>query len=183
MGSVSLLKDATPVPSDDGARQFLTFELAGEEFALGILGIREILEYEQLTEVPLMPDFVRGVMNLRGAVVPVIDLALRFGRGRTELNRRTCIVIVELVLEEGSQLLGILVDAVHSVLTIPPDDVEPPPAFGARLRVDFIEGMARLDGGFIILLRMSRVLSLDEMMLLATARSEADSVAHDSIAQ
>ncbi|AUH52408.1 chemotaxis protein CheW [Chromobacterium sp. ATCC 53434] len=148
-------------------RQFLTFQLAGETFAIGILRIREILEYVRPTVVPLMPDFIRGVMNLRGAVVPVIDLSLRFAREPTALNRRTCIVIIEMEHEEQCQLIGVLVDAVHEVLAIPDDEIEPPPQFGSRIRVDFIQGMAKVDSRFVVLLDVDKVLSLSEMSLLS----------------
>ena len=109
--------------------QFLTFRLGGEVFAMGILGIKEILEFGRLTTVPMMPASVRGVINLRGRVVPVVDLALRFGRAATEPGRRTCIVIVDLETEDGRQDIGVVVDAVNQVLEIPKADIEPAPFF------------------------------------------------------
>ncbi|XLM21437.1 chemotaxis protein CheW, partial [Chromobacterium piscinae] len=148
-------------------RQFLTFQLAGETFAVGILRIREILEYIKPTTVPLMPPFIRGVMNLRGAVVPVIDLSLRFARDQTAINRRTCIVIIEMEHDEQCQLIGVLVDTVHEVLAIPDSEIEPPPQFGSKIRVDFIEGMARMDNHFVVMLNVDKVLSLGEMSLLS----------------
>jgi len=115
--------------------------LDDEMFAIGILSIREIIEYGFVTEVPMTPPFIRGVINLRGAVVPVVDLAVRFGRPARDNTKRTCIVIVDIESAKGSQEMGVVVDAVNEVLEIPPDDIEPPPEFGARIRSDFIKGM------------------------------------------
>lgn len=148
--------------------QYLTFLLGGEAFAIGILNIKEIIDYGEVTEVPMMPEFIRGVINLRGRVVPVVDLAARFGRGSTQIAKRTGIVIVETTeshedVEEVQQDIGIMVDAVNEVVDINGQDIEPAPAFGARIRPDFINGMAKRDGHFIILLNVNRVLSVDEM--------------------
>lgn len=158
---------AAPAADNQNSGQYLTFELAGETFAIGILSIKEIIEFDTLTLVPLMPPFIRGVMNLRGTVVPVIDLALRFGRTTTVPGRRTCVVILECESDEHPQFIGVLVDAVHEVLTIPDGDIEPPPQFGNRIRTDFIAGMARLERHFIVVLDVTRVLSIEEMALLA----------------
>jgi purine-binding chemotaxis protein CheW len=148
--------------------QFLTFLLGGEPFAIGILVIKEIIEYGSLTAVPLMPEFIRGVLNLRGQVVPVIDLAARFGRPRAEIGRRTCIVIIEMENDGVAQDVGVIVDTVNEVLEIPVSSIQPAPAFGAKIRADFISGMVEMDGRFIIILDVNRVLSLDEMALLAS---------------
>ena len=147
--------------------QYLTFQLGGEMFAIGILHIKEILEYNNLTTVPMMPAFIRGVINLRGAVVPVVDLSARFGRQVSEVTRRSCIVIIEVNVDNGVQDIGLMVDAVSAVLEIPASEIEPAPSFGARIRADFISGMAKVDGRFVILLNVSRVLSVDEMAMLA----------------
>ena len=138
-------------------------------FAIGILSIREIIEYGQLTEVPLVPSFIRGVINLRGSVVPVIDLAVRFGRPACPVTKRSCIVIIETVYEEGqpNQQMGIVVDAVSEVLDIPAEDIEPPPEFGARIRIDFISGMGKINGKFVVLLDVNRILSIDEVAVIA----------------
>jgi purine-binding chemotaxis protein CheW len=141
--------------------QYLIFTLSTEAFAIDILHVKEIIEYGQLTEVPMMPEVVRGVINLRGAVVPVIDLSARFGRPPTQVARRTCIVIVELEQEGERHDVGIIVDAVNEVLEIPPADIEPPPSFGTQLRTDFIAGMGKLAGRFVTVLRVDRVLCLD----------------------
>ncbi|MDP3979556.1 MAG: chemotaxis protein CheW [Pseudomonas sp.] len=147
--------------------QYLTFLLSGEMFAIGILGIKEILEYGQLTSVPMMPACVRGVINLRGAVVPVVDLSARFGRPACEVTRRSCIVIIEADSQAGTQDVGLMVDAVCAVLEIPASEIEPPPNFGARIRADFIGGMAKVNGKFVIVLNVDRVLSVDEMAVLS----------------
>lgn len=148
--------------------QYLTFVLGGEVFALGILNIKEIIQYGDLTEVPMMPNFIRGVINLRGRVVPVVDLTARFNRGITNISRRTSIVIIELEqgAQEDAQSIGIVVDAVNEVIDIAGADIEPPPAFGAKIRPDFISGMAKKDGRFIIVLNLDQVLSIDEMLNL-----------------
>lgn len=148
-------------------QQYLTFLLDNEMFAIGILAIREIIEYGFVTEVPMTPPFIRGVINLRGAVVPVVDLAVRFGRQARDNTKRTCIVIVDIETAKGSQEMGVVVDAVNEVLEIPPDNIEPPPEFGARIRSDFIKGMGKIDGKFVILLDVNRVLLVDEVAVMA----------------
>lgn len=152
---------------DVGDLQYLTFALGDEMFAIDIRGIKEIIEYGGLTTVPMMPGFIRGVINLRGAVVPVVDLSVRFGRVPTVLGRRTCIVIIEVATDNGWQDVGVVVDAVSEVLEIASASIEPPPSFGARIRADFISGMALLGTGFVILLDVQRVLSVEDMAGLA----------------
>jgi purine-binding chemotaxis protein CheW len=155
---------ATPHAGGHSA-QYLTFVLGNETFAIGILAIKEIIEHCSLTPVPMMPDCVRGVINLRGAVVPVLDLQARFGRMPSVMGRRTCIVIVEVAQGEGAerQVVGVVVDAVNEVLDIAAVDIEPAPTFGVRIRTDFIRGMARVSGRFIVLLDVDRVLSIDDV--------------------
>ncbi|MGE5490443.1 MAG: chemotaxis protein CheW [Actinomycetota bacterium] len=154
-------------------QQYLTFTLGEEMFAIGILAIREIIEYGQVTEVPMTPPFIRGVINLRGAVVPVVDLTVRFGRQAREVTRRTCIVIVEVETAKGAQEMGVVVDAVSEVLEIPAADIEPPPEFGARIHIDFIKGMGKVNGKFVVILDTSRVLSCDEVAVLSSLGSMA----------
>ena len=149
--------------------QYLTFMIGGEMFAISILGIKEIIEYGHLTTVPMMPDFIRGVINLRGAVVPVVDLSARFGRAASEVTRRSCIVIIEIESAEEKQDVGVVVDSVSEVLEIPATEIEPAPSFGARIRADFISGMGKVNGQFVIILNANRVLSVDEMAVLAGA--------------
>ncbi|KRW58523.1 chemotaxis protein CheW [Pseudomonas sp. TTU2014-080ASC] len=143
--------------------QYLTMTLGHEQFALSIAQVREIIEFSSLTEIPLMPDFLRGVINLRGAVVPVLDLALRLGRERTQIGRRTCIVIVEVDQAEPPQLIGVLVDAVNDVLDVLPGQIEPRPGFGARIRADFIAGILRHQESIRVVLDFTQVLALDEL--------------------
>lgn len=159
--------------ADGQSAQYLTFMLGGETFAIGILHIKEIIEYGQLTEVPRMPGFIRGVINLRGAVVPVIDLGARFGKPPANVSRRTCIVIIEVEHEGEQQVVGVMVDAVNEVLDIPPDQIEPAPSFGAQIRADFIQGMGKVEGRFVIILNVNHVLSLDEMSTLAGLEAAA----------
>jgi purine-binding chemotaxis protein CheW len=147
--------------------QFLTFMLGGEMFAIGILTIKEIIEYDQLTTVPMMPESIRGVINLRGAVVPVVDLSARFGRGQTQVTKRTCIVIVEIESDGEPQDVGVTVDAVNEVLEIPQTDIEAAPGFGANIRTDFIAGMGKLDGKFVIILDTDHVLSVEDVSALS----------------
>ncbi len=150
-------------------QQYLTFLLGGEMYGLAILNVKEIIEYGSLTEIPMMPSFIRGVINLRGAVVPVVDLLARFGGKQSEISRRSCIVIVEMASDEGRQDIGVVVDAVSEVLEISAGEIEPTPAFGAKIRTDFIAGMGKVAGNFVILLNIQRVLSSDEMAMLANA--------------
>ena len=153
---------APPEPS-----QYLTFMLGGEAFAIGILAIKEIIEYGHLTEVPMMPASVRGVINLRGAVVPVMDLQARFGRPASAVTKRTCIVIVETGDAEDGQVIGVVVDAVNEVLDLPAADIEPPPSFGAAIRSDFVCGMAKVRGKFVIVLDVANVLAVEDFSALA----------------
>lgn len=147
--------------------QYLTFLLAGEIFAIGISGVKEIIEYGDLTTVPMMPEFIRGVINLRGSVVPVVDLAARFGKKTATVTKRTCIVIIEVESMEEKQDVGMMVDAVSAVLEIPQSEIEPAPTFGARIRTDFIDGMGKVNGKFVIILNVDHVLSIEEMAEMA----------------
>lgn len=156
------------VASSQEHQQYLTFMLSGETYAMGILAIKEIIEYGNLTEVPRMPAFIRGVINLRGAVVPVIDLGARFGKQAANITRRTCIVIIEVASGEETQVVGVVVDAVNEVLEISANEIEPSPSFGANIRADFIEGMGKINGKFVIILNIHQVLSVDEMATLAS---------------
>jgi purine-binding chemotaxis protein CheW len=159
------------------AHQYLTFSLSGEMYAVGILNVKEIIEYGSLTEIPMMPTFIRGVINLRGAVVPVVDLAARFGGKTTEVGRRTCIIIIELADGDIHHDIGIMVDAVSEVLEIPGSEIEPPPSFGAKIRADFIAGMGKVAGKFVIILNVQRVLSVEEMASLSTVQETSTETA------
>jgi purine-binding chemotaxis protein CheW len=149
-------------------RPYLAFRLADEVYAIDILRIREIIEYHLPTSVPMMPPAVRGVINLRGAVVPVLDLAVRFGRPAAGVGKRTCFVIVEVEHEGATHVLGLMVDGVNAVMEIGAESIEAPPSFGAGVDADFIAGMARVDGRFVIILDIARVLSIEEMAAISS---------------
>lgn len=153
--------------------QYLTFKLQSEIYAFGILNVKEILEYGKITKVPMMPDFIQGVINLRGEVVPVVNLARRFGLKSSEITKRTCIVIIEIGAEETRQELGVMVDSVSEVLEIEGDQIRPAPGFGAKIRNDFIRGMGKLDDEFVIILDQDRVLSVDELAAVRQVREMA----------
>ena len=143
--------------------QFLTFTLGEEVFAMDIRTVREIIQYGPMTTVPLMPGFVRGVINLRGAVVPVIDLQARFGRPTAKVGKKTCIVIFD-ALRDGERVeLGLMVDAVSEVIEIAPGQIEPPPNFGTAVRRDFIRGMGKVANHFVIILEPDRAFDVSEM--------------------
>ena len=164
----ALVKKATQaIAVQKEEAQFLTFLLGSEMFAIDILGIKEIIEYGNLTSVPMMPEFIRGVINLRGAVVPVVDLSARFGRSASAVTRRSCIVIIEAEGEEEKQDIGVVVDSVSEVLEIPAAEIEPAPSFGAKIRTEFIHGMGKVKDKFVIILDANKVLSVDEMAMLS----------------
>jgi purine-binding chemotaxis protein CheW len=160
--------------ADLAPNQFLTFLLGKEMFGVGILGIKEIIEYRVPTDVPMMPPALRGVINLRGAVVPVVDLQQRFGRSTSEITKRTCIVIVEVANGNERQVLGLLVDAVSEVLEIAAEDIAPAPAFGAGIRRDFIHGMGKVGERFVILLDADAALSTQEFVAMAGIGSNVE---------
>lgn len=168
MGSLSSVATIGSQSTDSAHdhNQYLTFLLNGELFAIGILNVKEILEYENLTSVPMMPQLMRGVINLRGAAVPVIDLSVRFAHKPSEITRRSCVVIIEVACDGARNDIGIIVDAVSEVLEIPFTDIEPPPALGANIRADFITGMGKVNNKFVMILDVAQVLSIDEMTSL-----------------
>ena len=142
--------------------QYLSFSLAGVDYAVGILGVREILQFDGTTRVPSVPSYVRGVINLRGAVVPVVDLAVKLGLAETAVTKRTCVVIVETSLGGERAIMGIVADTVSEVLDLAPADVEPAPAFGADVRVEYLVGMAKVGKGFVLLIDLDEVLTAGE---------------------
>jgi purine-binding chemotaxis protein CheW len=149
--------------------QHLSFRVRQAAYALPIDLVREIIEYAEVTAVPMMPAFIHGVINLRGNVVPVLDLAARFGLELTQADKRTCIVIIELALGDVVQRIGLVVDAVDAVLDIDPSQVVPAPPFGVGIRTDFISGMARGEQAFTIILAIAQVLSLDDIQQISLA--------------
>ena len=149
--------------------KYLTFTLAEEEYGIGILKIKEIIGMLPITSVPQTPDFVKGVINLRGKVIPVIDLRLRFGMGEIDYTERTCIIVVEIESQAGTVLIGIVVDSVSEVLNVKGDDIADTPTFGTKLNTEYILGMAKMDGGVKILLDIDQVLSSEEISALEKA--------------
>ena len=149
--------------------KYLTFTLAEEEYGIGILKIKEIIGMMPFTSVPQTPDFVKGVINLRGKVIPVIDLRLRFGMESIDYTDRTCIIVVEVESDAGEIMIGIVVDTVSEVLNIKSEDIEETPAFETKLNTDYIMGMAKISGGVKILLDIDKVLKSEEIKLLEKA--------------
>ena len=143
--------------------QHLTFQLAGEEYAIGILRVKEIIEYGPLTHVPQTPPFVRGVINLRGSVVPVVDLAIKFGITPSAITDRTCIVIVEVALDGEQAVIGLITDSVNQVVDLPAGDVLAAPPFGTRIKADFLRGMAKTENKFLLILDIDRLLGADAL--------------------
>ncbi|WKZ33817.1 MAG: chemotaxis protein CheW [Thermodesulfobacteriota bacterium] len=147
--------------------QYLTFRLEDEVFALDITQVREVLDFTTVTKVPRTPDFMRGVINLRGSVVPVVDMRLKFGMSRTEQTVNTCIIIVEISLDGEKLVIGALADSVQEVIEIEPGQIEPPPRIGTRLNTDFIKGMGKRDEQFIIILDIDRIFSSSELAVIS----------------
>lgn len=153
----------------DREGKYLTFSLGSEEYGIGILKIKEIIGVMPVTTVPQTPEFVKGVINLRGKVIPVVDLRLRFGMEAVEYTDRTCIIVVEIGGGAGNVVIGIVVDSVSEVLSIKGEDIEDTPTFGTKLDTDYILGMAKMEGGVKILLDIDRVLRAEEVELLENA--------------
>jgi purine-binding chemotaxis protein CheW len=143
--------------------QYLTFSVGDEVFAMDITTVREIIQFAAMTTVPLMPDFVRGVINLRGAVVPVIDLKSRFGRGPASVGKKSCVVIFDAVRDGDKVELGLMVDSVSEVVEIMASSIEPPPQFGTSIERTYIRGMGKVAGEFIVILDADRALDVDDM--------------------
>jgi purine-binding chemotaxis protein CheW len=146
-----------------GSVQYLTFKLADEIFALDVAKVREILELTTITKVPQTPDFMRGVINLRGSVVPVVDMRLKFGMSMTGQTVNTCIIVVEVNLDGDSIVLGALADSVQEVVEMEPENIEPPPQIGTKLNTDFIRGMGKIDDDFVMILDIDRIFSSAEV--------------------
>jgi purine-binding chemotaxis protein CheW len=176
-------------PSD--VSQYLTFFMGGEEYAVGILRVREILAYDTLTRVPDTPAFIRGVMNLRGSVVPVVDLAVRFALGETAITKSTCVVILEVELDGEVTVVGVMADAVSQVVELASDQIEPPPSLGTTIRVEYLQGLGQAGRKFVMILDVDRILSreqLDAASLAArapedqrSAETETPAAAEDAV--
>jgi purine-binding chemotaxis protein CheW len=159
---VQVMDQAIKVMVEKGGK-FLSFSLAEEEYGIGILKVKEIIGMMNITVIPKTPDYVKGVINLRGKVIPVIDLRLKFGMVPVDYTERTCIIVVEVESETGTLLIGIVVDSVSEVLNVKSENIEPPPEFGTSLDTDYIVGMAKMDSGVKILLDINKVLRADEI--------------------
>jgi len=153
-------------------RQYLTFKLGEEVFALEVTNVREILEFIPVTKVPRTPDFMTGVINLRGSVVPVMDMRLKFGMSETEKTVNTCIIVVEVDMDGDTALLGALVDSVQEVFELEPEQIEQPPRLGLGMKTDFIKGMGKRDNQFVIILDIDKVFSMDELDIAAEAAAQ-----------
>jgi purine-binding chemotaxis protein CheW len=159
-------------------QQFLTFMLNDEEYGIGILHIREIIEYDNLTVVPLMPDFISGVINLRGNVVPVVNLARRFQHEPKDIGKRTSIVIIDIKDHDGESVeIGIVVDIVNEVIELASSDIAAAPSFGAKIRADFIQGMGKIEDKLMILLDVDKVLSINELSAITGIADELNAPA------
>lgn len=156
--------------------QYLTFQLAGEEYAIDILSVREIIPFGVITVVPQTPPAIRGMINLRGNVVPVVDLAIKLGFVPTPITNRTCIVILEVALDEEPTIVGVLVDSVNQVIEFLAENILPVPAFGTQVRIDFLHGMGNSGVKFVLILHIEKVLGATEMLGAQAGASPADSI-------
>ena len=156
--------------------QYLTFILSQEEFAVPIMQVKEIIEYHDLTNVPMVPEFIAGALNLRGSIVPVINLAVKFGMTPSAISRRTCVVIMEVAIDNEQVVMGILVDKVLQVLDIAEENIDSAPTLGAQIRTDFIEGMGKLGERFVIILAINKVLSAEEIAVVGNLNDSDDAV-------
>jgi len=154
-------------------RQYLTFRLGHEVFATDVAKVREVLDMTPITAIPRTPAFMAGVINLRGTVVPVVDLRLCFAMPKTEKTRNTCIVVVEVMLGEEPTVIGALADSVEEVIDLEPDQIEPPPHIGTQVRTEFIRGMGKRETQFIMILDMDRVFSVEQLAAIHAQENEA----------
>ena len=168
MGTVA----SGPILGSTQHPQYLTFLVGQEEYAVGVLRVREIIQYHAVTRVPRTPEWIRGVINLRGSVVPVVDLAVKFGLPVTVPGRCTCIVLVEARVEGEPVVMGMITDEVRQVVDLPPDAVQPPPAFGTRVSVDYLEAMGRVDARMVLLLDVDRLLAADQIVAASVLDGE-----------
>lgn len=146
-------------------RQYLTFKLMDEVFAVDVEKVREILEFTSITKVPQTPEYMRGVINLRGSVVPVMDMRLKFGLPESEKTVNTCIIVVEVSHEDEIMIIGALADSVQEVFELEPEQIEPPPHIGAKISPNIILGMGKSDGQFIMILDIDKIFNCDELNL------------------
>lgn len=161
--------------------QYLTFLVSDEEYAISILRVKEIIELPLLTAVPNTPIWIRGVINLRGRVVPVIDVAAKLGLAAREMTKFTCVVVAEVVCSGEAMVMGVIADTVNEVIELGAGDIEPPPSFGTRVRTDYLEGMGKVGKKFCLILNISKVLSADEL-LTVNGVQDGDPVEHTNLA-
>jgi chemotaxis signal transduction protein len=161
-------------------QQYLTYFLADEEYGINIQKVKEIIEYTAITKVPKVPRWIRGVINLRGNVVPVVDLAVRFGLEEGPVTKTTCIIIVEVQQETEATVMGVIADAVNQVIALSPAEIEEPPAFGTRVRLEYLAGMGKLGKKFALILNIDCVLSTAELLAVSGLQSELVSPAPDT---
>ena len=166
---MQITRDEENPVKEQNVQQYLTFMIAGEEYAISLLKVKEIIEYDTVTPVPKTPEWVRGVINLRGSVVPVIDLAVKFRLPASLAGRLTCIVITEVECGGEATIMGVMADSVRQVIDLKPEDVEHPPTFGTRVKVDYLLGMARSGKKFCLILNTEKVLSTDELLEMSEA--------------
>lgn len=174
--------DKDNVELSQDASQFLTFMLSEEEFAVPIMQVKEIIEYHDLTSVPMVPGFIAGALNLRGSIVPVVNLAVKFDKEPSDITRRTCVVIMEVTLDNEQTVMGILVDKVLQVIDIADEDIDAAPSLGAQIRTDFIRGMGKLDDRFVIILAINKVLSAEEIAVVGNLQDEVNAPADAVVA-
>lgn len=179
---MQITREITNLDAEESVHQYLTFQIGSEEYAVSLLKVKEIIEYDVVTEIPKTPEWVRGVINLRGNVVPVIDLAVKFRLPASTVGKLTCIVITEVESEGEPTVMGIMADAVRQVIALKPEEIEVPPSFGTRVKVDFLLGMARSGKKFCLLLDPEKVLSTEELLELPDSleTSEQSGAAEDS---
>lgn len=162
-----------PATDTEKAATYLTFMLGEEIFAIDVKNVREVLDFTSITRVPRTPDFMRGVINLRGGVVPVIDMRLKFGMESTENTVDTCVIVMEINLDGDTTVVGALADSVKEVFDLDPGQIEPPPSIGTRMKIEFIQGMGKSDDHFIIILDIDKVFSADELSLVGDVGDSA----------
>jgi len=166
MSQQDVVNDIVSNNVGEKATQFLTFVLNNETYGVNILNIKEIIDFGNITQVPMTPEFIAGVINLRGNVVPVVDLALRFSQKPSERTKRSSVVILEVSYEEQALEIGITVDVVNEVLDILAGEIEPSPSFGTRIRTDFISGMGKVNDKLLVLLDIENILSVAELSVI-----------------
>jgi len=171
------VREAAGLADKVASAQYLTFKIAGETYAVSILRVREILQYETVTKVPATPRSIRGVMNLRGSVVPVVDLAVKFGLPESALTPRTCVVILEVANDEERMVMGVMADTVSEVMELRAEDIEPPPPFGSRVKVDYLAGMGKADKKFLLVLDIDKVLSAEDFEVASRVADELSQAA------